>query len=96
MHGIARPSPRCALGWVAKRIKHIEVSILEKYKEEPRTKKNIILHCPMINKPKLPVLLGIKDIQSAELKASAGCFSNSLIMRLRLKSLYRVVSELVP
>ena len=73
-HRTAGPSPRCALGWVAKKIKDIEVSILKEYEEEPLTRESIIFHNASLSKPEVGRFIGKKGHSLRKIECFCGVF----------------------
>ena len=73
-HRTAGPSPRCALGWVAERIKDIEVSILEEYEQEPLTRESIVRHCATLSKPEVGHFIGKKGRTLRKIEGFCGAF----------------------
>ena len=73
-HRTAGPSPRCALEWVLKKIKDIEVSILEEYKEEPLTRDSIIFHNASLSKHEVGRFIGKKGRCLRKIECFCGVF----------------------
>ena len=73
-HRTAGPSPRCALGWVSKKIKDLEVSILEEFEEEPLTSESIIFHNASLSKVEVGRFIGKKGRCLRKIERFCGVF----------------------